>query len=180
MAKPPRIIENFLDVGHLSIVHEGFLGEQEHPVIEDYDVHWEDKGIRSSEIAIYQPDPDGSGEAKYVYYTYEIIRPLTVRFTKKDHEKNQEMVILFTILPVTEEKSIAFGMLSFNYDSGQTDQEIIEFQNMIFSQDKPIVENQKPEELPLDLQVELSLKSDKVSIAYRQYLKKLGVTLATA
>lgn len=180
MAKPPRIIENFLDVGHLSIVHEGFLGEQEHPVMEDYDIHGEEKGIRSSEIAIYQPDPDGSGEAKYAYYTYEIIRPLTVRFTKKDHEKNQEMVILFTILPVTEEKSIAFGMLSFNYDSGQTNQEIIEFQNMIFSQDKPIVENQKPEELPLDLQVELSLKSDKVSIAYRQYLKKLGVTLGTA
>ena len=44
-------------------------------------------------------------------------------------------------MPVTEEKSIAFGMLSFNYDSGQTDQEIIEFQNMIFTQDKPIVEN---------------------------------------
>jgi phenylpropionate dioxygenase-like ring-hydroxylating dioxygenase large terminal subunit len=90
------------------------------------------------------------------------------------------MVILFTILPVTEEKSIAFGMLSFNYDSGQTNQEIIEFQNMIFSRDKPIVENQKPEELPLDLQVELSLKSDKVNIAYRQYLKKLDVTLGTA
>jgi hypothetical protein len=55
------------DVDHLSIVHEGFLGEQEHRVIEDYDVHWKDKGIQSSEIAIYQPDPDGSGEAKYVY-----------------------------------------------------------------------------------------------------------------
>ena len=114
-----------------------------------------------------------------MYYTYEILRPLTVRFTKKDHETNQEMVILLTVQPVEEKKSIAFGVMLFNYDSGQTDQEIIEFQNMIFAQDKPIVENQKPEDLPLDLQVELSLKSDRVSIAYRQYLKKLGVVLGT-
>ncbi|MFJ7975575.1 Rieske 2Fe-2S domain-containing protein [Peribacillus sp. JNUCC 23] len=180
LANPPRIVENFLDVGHLSILHGGFLGVPEHSVIGDYDIHWEDESIRSGEIAIYQPDPDGSGQPKHVYYTYEILRPLTVRFTKKDHETGQEMVILLTVLPVEEKKSIAFGVMLFNYDSGQSDQEIIEFQDMIFAQDKPIVENQKPEDLPLDLQVELSLKSDRVSIAYRQYLKKLGVVLGTA
>jgi phenylpropionate dioxygenase-like ring-hydroxylating dioxygenase large terminal subunit len=89
------------------------------------------------------------------------------------------MTILLTILPVTEGKSIAYGIMSFNYETGTTDQETIEFQDMIFAQDKPIVENQKPELLPLDLQVELSLKCDRMSIAYRKYLKKLGVTLGT-
>lgn len=51
---------------------------------------------------------------------------------------------------------------------------------MIFAQDKPILENQKPEDLPLDLKVELSLKCDRASIAYRQYLAELGVKLGTA
>lgn len=179
-ANPPRIIENFLDVGHLSFVHGGILGVEEQPIIEDYEMNWEETSIRSDEIKVFQPDPDGSGQSKDVYYTYEILRPLTVRLTKRDPETNNLMSILLSILPVTEGKSVAYGILSFSYDTGSTDEEIIAYQNTIFAQDKPIVENQKPEELPLDLQVELSLKCDRVSIAYRQYLTKMGVTLGTA
>ncbi|QED47973.1 aromatic ring-hydroxylating dioxygenase subunit alpha [Cytobacillus dafuensis] len=179
-AKPPRIIENFLDVGHLAVVHLGFLGTETHRVIEDYKINNINGRIYSDEIAIFQPDPDGSGKPKYVYYTYEIVRPLTVKFTKRDRENDSEMTILLTVRPVDENTSVAYGILSFNYDTGTTDEEIIQFQNEIFAQDKPIVENQKPEELPLDLQVELSLVCDRMSIAYRQYLKELEVKLGTA
>lgn len=179
-ALPPRIVENFLDVGHLAVVHQGFLGEEAHREIEPYKMNEVDGRMYSDEIRIFQPDADGTGVAKYVYYTYEIVRPLTVRFTKRDAENDTLMTILLTVRPMSETHSVAYGILSFNYDTGQTDEEIIEFQDMIFAQDKPIVQNQKPEELPLDLQVELSLVSDRVSIAYRQYLKKCGVVLGTA
>ena len=90
------------------------------------------------------------------------------------------MTILLTVRPIDEERSVAYGILSFNYETGLSDEAIITFQDEIFAQDKPIVENQKPEELPLDLQVELSLVCDRMSIAYRQYLKELGVELGTA
>lgn len=179
-AKPPRVVENFLDVGHLAVVHEGYLGVETHREIGDYRVHQDERGIRSDEIAIFQPDPDGSGQSKHVYYTYEIMRPLSVKFTKRDRETGNLMSILLTVCPTEEGKTVAYGVLAFNYDTGTTDEEIVKFQDMIFAQDKPIVENQKPEELPLDLQVELSLKCDRVSIAYRQFLKELGVTLGTA
>jgi len=178
-AKPPRIIENFLDVGHLAVVHQGKLGDISRQKIDNYFVHQDSTRIFSDEIAIYQPDPDGAGIPKYVYYTYEIIRPLTVLFTKKDKEEAKNMSIILTIRPETEETSVAYGIISFDYDTNLTDEEVIKFQDIIFSEDKPIVENQKPEELPLDLQVELSLVSDRMSIAYRQYLKALGVTLGT-
>ena len=179
-ALPPRIIENFLDVGHLPIVHEGYLGESSRAEIGDYQVHDVDGILRSDEIAIYQPDPYGTGQATTVYYTYEILRPLTVRFTKRDPVTDDQMSMLLTILPETEASSIAFGIMSFNHATGMTDEDLIRFQDLIFSQDKPIVEHQKPEELPLDLQAELSLKSDRVSIAYRRYLARLGVTFGTA
>lgn len=179
-AKPPRIIENFLDVGHLAVVHEGYLGTNSHREIMDYRVHWEEDRIYSDEIAIFQPDPDGTGIPKYVYYTYEILRPFTVLFTKKDKETDQTLSILLTIRPVDENKSVAYGILTYSYDPEISDEEIVAFQDMIFAQDKPIVENQKPEELPLDLQVELSLVCDRMSIAYRQYLLKTGVLLGTA
>lgn len=180
LANPPRIAENFLDVGHLAFIHQGYLGVPEHAVVGDYRMIEDEDGICSEEIAVFQPDPDGSGQAKYVYYTYEIVRPLTVRFTKRDRETGNLMTILLTIRPVSEGKSVAYGILSFNYETGTTDEEIVAFQDMIFAQDKPIVENQKPENLPLDLQAELSLRCDRVSIAYRQYLRKMGVTLGTA
>lgn len=180
VAKPPRIIENFLDVGHLAVVHVGALGTETHREVMDYKVHKEGERIFSDEIAIFQPDPDGSGIPKYVYYTYEIHRPFTVSFTKRDKENDTLMTILLTVRPIDEERSVAYGILSFNYDTGLSDEAIIKFQDEIFAQDKPIVENQKPEELPLDLQVELSLVCDRMSIAYRQYLKELGVELGTA
>ena len=46
--------------------------------------------------------------------------------------------------------------------------------NQIVAQDVPIVESQRPEALPLDLQVELHLRSDRTAIAYRRWLAELG------
>ena len=51
---------------------------------------------------------------------------------------------------------------------------------MIIEQDRLIVESQRPEEIPLDLQAELHLKSDRLAIAYRRYLRQLGVTVGVA
>ncbi|WP_066192374.1 MULTISPECIES: aromatic ring-hydroxylating dioxygenase subunit alpha [Gracilibacillus] len=180
-AKPPRIIENFLDVGHLAVLHGGWLGDEEHTEIKPYKMNTQEDGsIFSDEIPIFQPDPDGSGTAKDVYYTYGIYRPLAVRFTKRDPDTDQKFTILLLVRPIDEERSMVYGIMSFNYDNGQTDEEAIQFQDVIFGQDQPIVENQKPEDLPLDLQVELSLISDRVSIAYRRYLTDMGFTLGTA
>jgi phenylpropionate dioxygenase-like ring-hydroxylating dioxygenase large terminal subunit len=180
-AKPPRIIENFLDVGHLSFVHEGFLGVRTHAEIGEYRVaEGEDGVLRSGEIEVYQPDPDGSGQSRYVYYIYEILGPLSVRFIKRDPLTGSRMTILLSIRPDDEQTSTAYGLISFDYETGMTDEQITGFQDMIFAQDKPIVENQRPEELPLDLQQELSLKCDGVSIAYRRYLARRRVTFGTA
>jgi phenylpropionate dioxygenase-like ring-hydroxylating dioxygenase large terminal subunit len=50
----------------------------------------------------------------------------------------------------------------------------------IFEEDRAIVESQRPELLPLDLQAELHLRSDRVAIAYRTWLKQLGLKFGTA
>jgi hypothetical protein len=48
------------------------------------------------------------------------------------------------------------------------------------AQDIPVVESQRPELLPLDLQEELHLRSDRVAIAYRRYLRECGVRLGVS
>ena len=50
----------------------------------------------------------------------------------------------------------------------------------IFDEDRAIVESQRPELLPLDLQAELHLRSDRIAIAYRSWLRQLGVRFGTA
>jgi len=48
------------------------------------------------------------------------------------------------------------------------------------AQDMPIVNSQRPELLPLDLQSELHLRSDQLAIAYRRWLKQMGMQYGTA
>ncbi len=52
--------------------------------------------------------------------------------------------------------------------------------DQIFGQDQPIVGSQQPELLPLDLQAELHLRSDRMAIAYRKWLNQLGLSFGTA
>jgi phenylpropionate dioxygenase-like ring-hydroxylating dioxygenase large terminal subunit len=71
-------------------------------------------------------------------------------------------------------------MLSTNYDTGASEEAFIDFQDVITAQDIPVVESQRPELLPLDLQAELHLRSDRTAIAYRQWLRKIGLRFGTA
>ena len=41
---------------------------------------------------------------------------------------------------------------------------------MLAEQDRPVVESQRPEELPLDIADELHLRFDRVAVAYRKAL----------
>ena len=67
-----------------------------------------------------------------------------------------------------------------NYGHDIPEQDLVAWQDEIFAQDQPIVQSQRPELLPLDLQAELHLRSDRLAIAYRQWLNKLGVNFGTA
>ena len=54
------------------------------------------------------------------------------------------------------------------------------FDDEMIAQDIPVVESQRPELLPLDLQAELYLRSDRAAIAYRKWLRQIGLKYGTA
>jgi phenylpropionate dioxygenase-like ring-hydroxylating dioxygenase large terminal subunit len=178
-AEPPRVIENFLDVSHLMWVHEGFLGVPSHAQIPEHHVHEANGKLTSDTIRIFQPDPDGRGKVVNNNYVYEILRPMIVRFRKSDDVSSDIFSIMLVVTPSKERETTAYMLLSRNYGFDMDDQIFIDFQDKIFSQDLAILESQRPEELPLDLQQELHLKSDRLAIAYRQYLTRLGVKVGT-
>jgi phenylpropionate dioxygenase-like ring-hydroxylating dioxygenase large terminal subunit len=178
-AESPRIIENFLDVSHLMWVHEGYLGVPSHAQIPEHHVHELESRLVSDPISVYQPDPDGRGKVLNNDYVYEIVAPMAVRFRKSDERSSDVFSMILMVTPTKARESKAYMLLSRNYGFDMDDRVFQDFQDKIFSQDLAILESQRPEELPLDLQQELHLKSDRLAIAYRQYLMKLGVTVGT-
>jgi phenylpropionate dioxygenase-like ring-hydroxylating dioxygenase large terminal subunit len=177
-ASAPRAVENFLDVGHFPFVHEGLLGDKEHTAIEDYDVESDIEGILASNVKVWQPDPDGTGVGKYVNYTYGTRRPLTAYFSKTSN--GETYMIQLNVTPVDEFESIAWMCIAMNYGGDIPEDELKAFQEKIVGQDIPVVESQRPERLPLDLQAELHLRSDRIAVAYRKWLRQLGLTFGTA
>jgi len=177
-AHGPRVIENFLDVAHFPFVHAGYLGDPSQAHIGDYEVEVSDGGIIARDIPVYQPDPDGTGQSAEVFYTFHVLRPLTASFTKT-HGPNR-FSIFATVAPVGECESLAWLIMALNYGHDTPPEELRRYQDAVTRQDIPIVEAQRPELLPLDLQTELHLRSDRTAIAYRQWLKKLGLRYGTA
>ena len=90
-----------------------------------------------------------------------------------------KFAMYFTVTPVSELSSIAWTYVAKDYEN-IPDEETQQFEDMITWQDLPIVESQRPELLPLDLQAELHLRSDRTAIVYRKWLKELGLTFGTA
>ena len=174
-ANGPRIIENFLDVTHFPYVHSGILGDPSHPQISDYEVDAGPDGLVARNIAAYQPDPYGTGKGDTVVYTYKVFRPLTA-YLAKSAPDGSYMALMLIITPHEELSSSAWFYAAVNDKIKSSQAEWDAFQNSIFSQDVPIVESQRPELLPLDLQAELHLRSDRLAIAYRRWLRELGLS----
>jgi phenylpropionate dioxygenase-like ring-hydroxylating dioxygenase large terminal subunit len=59
---------------------------------------------------------------------------------------------------------------------GTTPQALRAFQQIIFMQDKPILENQRPARLPLAEGADMPIAADKSSVAYRRWLTAIGLT----
>lgn len=180
-AKGPRLIENFLDVGHLAIVHAGLLGDAAHAAIPDYEV---DPGASpgagpvARNIRIHQPNPDGTAQPAEVVYDYQVHTPLTASFVKS--QADNRLFMAYTITPIEEQSSVAWSVFAMNYGFDIPEASLRDFQNTVAMQDKAVVESQRPELLPLDLQEELHLRSDRMAIAYRDWLKTTGLRYGIA
>jgi phenylpropionate dioxygenase-like ring-hydroxylating dioxygenase large terminal subunit len=177
-AHGPRVVENGLDVAHFPFVHAGYLGDPSRTEIGDYEVEVSTDGLLVKDIPAWQPDPDGTGRPATVHYTFRVPRPLILSFRKLHEDKC--FSIFAAVTPVADLESVSWLVIALNYATETSDEELVKFQDAVSRQDIPVVESQRPEQLPLDLQAELHLRSDRAAIAYRQWLKSLGLRHGTA
>jgi phenylpropionate dioxygenase-like ring-hydroxylating dioxygenase large terminal subunit len=177
-AQGPRIVENFLDLAHFAFVHPGILGDEKRPEIGPYKVTLSETGVEATDIEIWQPDGAGTGAGSMVQYTYRVAHPLGAYLAKQ--AADVRIAILLTTTPVDDRSTDAWLATAICNADFIPDAALTEFIDRIFLQDVPVVESQRPELLPLDLQAELHLSSDRTSIAYRRWLKQRGLVYGTA
>jgi phenylpropionate dioxygenase-like ring-hydroxylating dioxygenase large terminal subunit len=49
----------------------------------------------------------------------------------------------------------------------------------VYGQDRDIVETQRPERIPTDLREEMHHRTDRLGVAYRRWLRELGISYGT-
>jgi vanillate O-demethylase monooxygenase subunit len=82
------------------------------------------------------------------------------------------MVYFFVSQPISKNKCRGYCIIGRNYNHDEPDTVLQEFEQVIFDQDKRIVESQRPEQVPFDFAEELHLKFDAVAMNYRKLMKK--------
>ncbi len=179
-ANPFRTVENFIDIPHFPFVHPMINGDPDRPdPVGDYDVFRDEDGIRMSPVEVFQPFGDHRGVPVTAVYRYSCFRPLTAYFSKDTGQGNLFCMML-TVTPLKEDDCLVWLLVAINFGEELSDAQIVARQDQVFAQDKWIVESQRPQRIPLDLQDELHVRVDKFSVAYRRWLKEKGLRWGAA
>ncbi len=171
----PRIVENFLDMAHFGFVHEGVLGDQAHTELPPYQVHADASGVRATDCKAWQPQAhSGATEGSWVAYDYAVPAPYTAFLSKAaETDADRRDTIALFVCPIEPERSRVWFRLALR-DFASSDTQLRAFQDLIFTQDQPVLESQMPRRLPIS-GGEVHSAADRTSGAYRRWLADLKI-----
>lgn len=174
---PLRAVENFLDIGHFPYVHTDILGVEPHTEVYPYQVEIDQATdeIFARNIKFYQPQAAKSATSGVqTEYIYRVPAPTTAILYKTCPNKSDAMdVISIFVQPVSEEECDVWPWMAL-YDDDSSFADLVQFQQMIFLQDRLILENQVPTLMPLDRGQEIPTRADLTSMTYRRWLIAKG------
>ncbi len=177
-----RRVENYVDFAHFAWVHDGLLGDHTRPEVPDHEV-WREGAELRMRIDVIQPPSGGAtkglgpeGGDVRAGSQYRIFIPYTIWLHQSlNNDPDYNFVLFMAASPVSQKRTRAFTFIARSHDLEGDDQKYIDFQELIVSQDKPVAESQRPEELPVDLSAELHVKGvDRVSVEYRTWLIEIA------
>jgi vanillate O-demethylase monooxygenase subunit len=168
-----RRVENFVDIAHFPWVHDGTLGRRDEPVPPLPDVRREAGELR---FEFVPPSIDAADVALFGWSAYRMPIPLTVDIEFR-LANGATRWLWMTASPVDSRTCRTFWTVARDDDLDGDDDAHMAFQEIILREDEPVVCNQDPPELPLDAS-EVSVRTDRVSIEYRRWLRELALAAA--
>jgi vanillate O-demethylase monooxygenase subunit len=173
-ASAPRLIENFVDTAHFAWVHEGILGQRDKPLVPPVTVSQDGMQI------VVDLDMDvGTDIHQGKNNVWDIITlPFTVRQVRTDAGGGRHVVFL-AVSPTTNKSLRRFVYKLRDYALDQPDDDYIAKSALVAAQDRAIVEEQRPEELPVDLTEEMHVRGpDDAAVVFRRAMGAIGVDIA--
>ncbi len=172
-----RQVEGFLDVSHFAFVHVESFGESNNPEVPSYPVERSSHGFRADYISTVSNYPNSLKHLNPPGFLWRRLFEVWLPFTAKLSVffPNGQLHILNAASPVSARKTRLFVPICRNFDKDAPLQDTLDFNHQVFGEDKEIVEEQYPEDLPLHLQDEVHIAADRSSITYRKGLAALGL-----
>jgi phenylpropionate dioxygenase-like ring-hydroxylating dioxygenase large terminal subunit len=171
-----RQLEGFLDVAHFGFVHKNTFGDPENTLVPHYDTRRTPQGFEAeyrSSVGNYPIGVDRGRPGFEWLRHFRVHLPFTA--TLEIHFPDEDrLVIMNAASPVSARVTRLFAPIARNFDRHLPVQDVYDFNQRIFEEDKAIVEAQKPENLPLNLTLEAHITADRSSIAYRRALRDMG------
>jgi vanillate O-demethylase monooxygenase subunit len=173
-----RQIEGFLDVSHFAFVHKDSFGEPDNPVVPDYKVTKTPGGFIAdyiSSVSNYAHGYKHLNPPGFMWHRrFEVFVPFTAKLTVTFPSEGL-LHILNAASPVSARKTRLFVPICRNFDKDSPIEQTLDFNYQVFAEDIAIVEQQFPEDLPLDLHAEAHFPADRSSITYRKCLAVIGL-----
>ena len=167
-----------MDVSHFAFVHVETFGELDNPEVPDYAVTKTSEGFVAdyfSTVSNYSLGFKHLNPPGFIWHRrFEVFYPFTAKLTVT-FPGSGKLHILNAASPTSARKTRLFVPICRNFDKDAPLQATLDFNHLVFAEDQAIVEQQYPEDLPLDLHAEAHFPADRSSIAYRKGLAALGL-----
>ena len=158
----------------------GILGDRNKAEIADYDVSRHGSEIRmlAGPFIEFTDNPknvavSGQGQTYEAWKRYRVFVPNAMKLNSSAGPV-EDYVLFVATAPVERKVTRCFTFMARNYGFDQ-DEEFDALQRTILAQDKPVVESQLPEELPVDLTAEMHVKAaDLGTVEYRRWLIEIA------
>jgi vanillate O-demethylase monooxygenase subunit len=174
-----RQIEGFLDVAHFAFIHTQTFADPDNPLVPSYKVKPTDFGFEAeywSTVGNYPHSKQAETPADFLWLRhFRACLPFTAHLTVH-FPAGGRLSILNAASPVSARKTRLFCPIARNFDTDRPVQEVYDFNHKVFAEDAAMVEQQKPENLPLDPRLEAHIPADRSSIAYRRGLRDMGLS----
>ncbi|MBI4260419.1 MAG: aromatic ring-hydroxylating dioxygenase subunit alpha [Actinobacteria bacterium] len=178
-ASATRLIDNALDVSHLSFVHKGTIGDPKHPKLSDFRVERDGYRLRftvsyTSRVPEIQRRNVGITTEHTTRTTHaELVQPFVFRGLL-EYENGIKHVLYRTATPVDDRTSIVCQFVARNDDPDPDRQvSIAELDRMVQNEDRQILERIDPD-FPIDLNAEFHTRADRMTVEYRRVLADLA------
>ncbi|RMX04340.1 aromatic ring-hydroxylating dioxygenase subunit alpha [Corticibacter populi] len=172
-----RQIEGFIDVAHFAWIHTATFADPDNQEVPDYQTRETPDGFEAHYYSRMSNYPKGSGfdePQDFVWLRHFVVHLPFVAVLNIHFPDGKLQHIMNAASPVSARKTRLFVPIVRNVNKHIPQDEVKAFNLRVFSEDREMVEVQKPERLPLDLTLEAHIPADRSSIAYRRGLKRLG------